>query len=242
MRRLLIFLHLFFCCVAFAEDVDLQSMSYNEIVDFISNAPLPVSLRLADKYDLPAEDYLMQAYEGQLPTWRSMPDASVFLSYCTSRTVMIERDLMKYLPMVGIESKTNASNDLSDLSLDELASLSEKICMEMMSRGDWQEVEVPVGTYQIGKQIPAGHWVISCAPHSYCYVDIGSEVEANGKDIVYGSHGYYHVAMAGTNSGISNRGYPSSFDIVLKDGMYISIEHAFVTFTPYTGDPGFTFK
>ena len=134
------------------------------------------------------------------------------------------------------------SINLDGLSFDELSALRDRILIEMMKRDEWQEVTVPVGTYQVGKHIPAGHWVITCAPRNYCYVTVGGKLHDNKKHIVYGSSGYYHVSMAGTDSGISDRGYPSSVDIELTDGMYVFIEHANVTFTPYTGLSTLSFK
>lgn len=137
-----------------------------------------------------------------------------------------------------------AEPDLSSLSFSSLASLRNQIMVEMMTRDEWQEVTVPAGTYCVGEHIPSGHWQITCAPQSYCYVTIGAKLEGNGKEIVYGSDGYYHIALAGVDSGLSDRGYPSTVDLALKDGMYIYIERSFVTFSPYAGIPdfGFTFK
>lgn len=133
--------------------------------------------------------------------------------------------------------------DLSAYTFDELAALRDRILMEILTREEWQEVKVPAGTYQVGTHIPAGHWMITSAPESYCYVTIGSKLEDNGKEIVYGCQGYYHIALAGEDSGLSDTGRPSFVVLELTDGMYIYIEHAYVTFAPYSGqpDPGFVF-
>lgn len=136
-----------------------------------------------------------------------------------------------------------AEIDLDSYSFDQLASLRDQIMVEMMTRGEWQEVVVPAGTYQVGKHIPSGHWQITCKPDGYCYVTIGSTLEDNGKEIVYGSAGYYHATLAGAYSSVSDRA-PSTVDLILKDGMYVYIERSSVTFTPYSGIPdlGFSFN
>lgn len=154
----------------------------------------------------------------------------------------MKRILCIFICFLCLCSSALSDVDLPSMSFESLAALRDQILMEMMTRDEWQEVVVPVGTYQVGKHIPAGHWVITCAPRNYCYVTVGGKLKDNKKDIVYGSSGYYHVSMAGTDSGISDRGYPSSVDIELTDGMYVFIEHANVTFTPYTGLSTFSFK
>ena len=57
------------------------------------------------------------------------------------------------------------SIDLSDLSIEELAMLRDRCQMEMMKSDKWQEVRVPVGVWEVGKDIPAGHWSITCVTH-----------------------------------------------------------------------------
>lgn len=46
--------------------------------------------------------------------------------------------------------------DLSSLSFDQLRELQQKINQEIVSRPEWKEVTVPAGTWEIGKDIPAG--------------------------------------------------------------------------------------
>lgn len=156
----------------------------------------------------------------------------------------MRRILIYSFAFLFIFSSSFAECDLSALSFADLASLRDQIIVEMMTRDEWQEVTVPAGTYHVGEHLPAGHWQITCAPQGYCYITVGSTLEDNGKGIVYGSSGYYHIALAGVDSGISDKGYPSTVDLLLKDGMYIYIERSFVTFSPYTGIPdlGFTIK
>lgn len=137
-----------------------------------------------------------------------------------------------------------AEIDLGDFSFDQLATLRDQIMREMMSRDEWQEVTVPAGTYQIGKHIPAGHWMIKPTDGAYCYITIGGAVEDNGKDIPYGAPGRYYIALKSKTSRLYDAGDPTFVDLDLKDGAYICIEKSSVVFTPYSGQPdlGFTFK
>ncbi len=243
-RIFFLFLCLMTLCFALAEDVDWTTMSDDEWVEYTLTLSMRDALVLLDKMDEDPGEVFRDAYEQGIQEWESLSDMALYISYASMHTVMQERDLMKYLPILGLDHETSTGSDLPGMSFEDLASLRDQIMLEMMSRNEWQEVKVPVGTYKVGETIPAGHWIVTCAPQNYCYIDVGSSLEDNGKDIVYGSKGYYHIALAGVDSGISDRGYPSSVDLNLQDGMYISIERAYVTFTPYTGqhDFGFSFK
>ena len=136
-----------------------------------------------------------------------------------------------------------AEIDLSSFTFDQLAALRDKIMMEMMARDDWQEVVVPAGTYQVGNQIPAGHWMIKPADGRYCILEVGDALEYNGKEIKFNSKGYYHVILVSETSR-SYQDDQSFVDLTLTDGMYICIEKSSVVFTPYSGQPdfGFSFK
>lgn len=136
------------------------------------------------------------------------------------------------------------SINLDGLSFGELASLRDQIMMEMMSRDEWQDVTVPAGTYQIGKHIPAGHWMIRPVDGSYSYITIGGSVDENGKEIPYGASGRYFVIIYSDISRNYDFGDPTFVDLDLKSGMYICIERSAVVFTPYSGQPdlGFSFK
>ena len=49
-----------------------------------------------------------------------------------------------------------AEINLSEMSYDELIALQKELVLEVMSRPEWKEVEVPAGQYTIGVDIPAG--------------------------------------------------------------------------------------
>lgn len=52
------------------------------------------------------------------------------------------------------------ADDYSAMTYDELLALREAITAEIMSRPEWKEVTVPVGSWIIGKDIPAGSYSI----------------------------------------------------------------------------------
>lgn len=49
-----------------------------------------------------------------------------------------------------------AETNLSEMSYDDLIALQKELVIEIMSRPEWKEVEVPAGQYTIGVDIPAG--------------------------------------------------------------------------------------
>lgn len=68
--------------------------------------------------------------------------------------------IMCLFPVVSL------AEDLSSMSYEDLIALSQRIATEIMSRSEWKEVEVPPGTYEIGKDIPAGEYSIKCVDHN----------------------------------------------------------------------------
>ena len=156
----------------------------------------------------------------------------------------MKRILCIFICFLCLCSSALSDVDLPSMSFESLAALRDQILREMMSRDEWQEVVVPVGTYQVGKHIPAGHWIIAPVEGAYSFVTIGGTLEDNGKDIEYKSAGYYHANMKSSSCRIYNAGDPTFVDLELKDGMFICIEKASVLFSPYSGQPdfGFSFK
>ena len=70
--------------------------------------------------------------------------------------------------------------DLSDLTFDDLIALRAQVQLEMMSRGEWEEVEVPQGVYKVGEDIPDGSWTIKCGGQNYTSVSVGDKLKENG--------------------------------------------------------------
>ena len=80
----------------------------------------------------------------------------------------------------------------------------------------WQEVEVPVGVYKVGEEIPAGKWTVSRATDTYTYFRVGNTFED-------GEVGRYTVTAD----------LETSTNIIIEDGQYIKVSHFPVVFTPY---------
>ena len=135
--------------------------------------------------------------------------------------------------------------DISQLSIEELAELRDRCQMEMMKSDKWQEVRVPVGVWEVGKDIPAGHWSITCALDT-AYMGWGTvtycdKLDASGKDADrWGSDVYFSSQVRNPESGASVEA--TTIDINAADGAYIIIDFGAMLFTPYTGKPDLGFK
>lgn len=126
-----------------------------------------------------------------------------------------------------------AEIDLSSLSFYELAELRRNCQFEMMNRPEWKEVQVPQGIWQVGKDIPAGDWIIKCADVGRTNVSMRICVflwgEGYPKDesfeykkrigrivVANPANKYYEKYENGT---------PTEIRVHLEDGQYIVIEN-----------------
>lgn len=67
--------------------------------------------------------------------------------------------------MITSLAYSDAAIDLANYSYEELVSLQHRITVEIMSRQEWKEVEVPAGSWMVGEDIPAGTY--SVRPREY---------------------------------------------------------------------------
>lgn len=132
--------------------------------------------------------------------------------------------------------------DLSGLSYDELVALKDQINLAMWNSEEWQEVKVPQGIWEVGTDIPVGHWTITAAPNAWLRITYGNVLQENGKNVSWGSDGYLSESLYGTEHVFYNEGDLNSIDIDMKAGYYIEIEDGSVIFTPYSGKPDLGFK
>lgn len=132
------------------------------------------------------------------------------------------------------------SIDLSGMTFDELVALREQLNLAIWNSQEWQEVTVPEGTYQIGVDIPAGHWSIKEVNDLYLHVFYFDILNEDTRSLGRGSQ-YYDTYLQ--RSGVDAFGYPvlSETDIDMKDGWYFECSGP-VVFTPYTGKPDLGFK
>ena len=135
--------------------------------------------------------------------------------------------------------------DLSDLSYDELVELKDRINKAMWDSQEWQEVIVPIGVWEVGKDIPVGHWSMSVNPESkskwgtviYC-----DKLDETGKQAgnMFTCKLYYREHL--NRIDCDDETDPITIDIDCLDGTFIVIEDAPLLFTPYSGKPSLGFK
>lgn len=74
-----------------------------------------------------------------------------------------------------------AEVDLSGMSLTELIELSQQVTMAMWETEEWEEVEVPIGVYEIGVDIPAKHWNIAAGEGHFPTITYATKLDASGR-------------------------------------------------------------
>lgn len=128
--------------------------------------------------------------------------------------------------------------DLSALTFDELVALREQLNLAIWNSQEWQEVTVPAGTWEIGKDIPAGHWSIRAAGdrdiNSVAYHDL---VDETGHGVAPGWSGWNGLL---TGPDCRNQEH-SSVDLDMAEGMFFTCGKP-VIFTPFAGKPDLGFK
>lgn len=132
--------------------------------------------------------------------------------------------------------------DLSGMSFDELVELKNKINLALWQCEEWQEVTVPAGTYQIGVDIPAGHWSLRTVAeqHEIFNVYYFDTLDVTGTTPGYGSNSAF-LKLSSPGFSAFGESNPEFIDIDMKDGWYLYLGGA-VIFTPYTGKPDLGFK
>ena len=137
-------------------------------------------------------------------------------------------------------SSAICETDLSSMSFDDLVALREQLNLTIWNSKEWQKVDVPAGTYQIGVDIPAGHWTIIPYPDTLSNVYYFDRIDKYGKDPASGWEGWSDL-IADSSKYSDWEKYPHQCDAVLEEGMYIKLTGR-VYFTPYTGKPDFGFN
>ena len=73
--------------------------------------------------------------------------------------------------------------DLTGMTYDELVALREKLNLAIWESDEWQEVTVPKGVWEVGVDIPAGHWTISVADNGFAAIRYGDALEETGTEV-----------------------------------------------------------
>ena len=129
--------------------------------------------------------------------------------------------------------------DISSLSYDELIELRDLIDTAILNTQEWQEVTVPAGIWEVGKDIPVGHWMVYPPDDDIGQVYYCEVVDYDRK--LPDSAGKYHtIVLAGKKSGFANQ-TANYIDYDMKSGWFF-INNVTVTFTPYPGKPDLGFK
>ncbi len=135
-----------------------------------------------------------------------------------------------------------AEVDLSGMSFAELVSLKDQINLAMWQCQEWQEVTVPQGVWEVGVDIPSGHWTVVPADGAWASVSYGSVLAANGKSLSSSKDRFSEIIVS-PNSRIFTAGQDASqIDIDAKVGAYIVVDDGDVVFTSYEGKPSLGFK
>lgn len=135
-----------------------------------------------------------------------------------------------------------ADVDLSSMSYDELVALKDQINLAMWQSAEWQEVTVPQGVWQVGVDIPAGHWTIKAYDGANTVIKYGSRLDSTGRDIGFGDADIYESVKSPLRSTFSKGDDLEQIDIDAKDGYYFVISNGDAVFMPYTGKPSLGFK
>lgn len=113
--------------------------------------------------------------------------------------------------------------DLSSMSFSELLELQEEVSKALWASDEFQEVTVPVGLYEVGKEIPAGKWTLKKASDEFTY---------------------FRLANKFSNGDIHDFAFYSDLEeestIVAVEGQYIQISEHPVIFSTYVQT--FSFK
>ena len=141
------------------------------------------------------------------------------------------------LVMIFIIPSTVCAENLSQMSLDELYALRQKISSEILSRSKWESVTVPPGFYVVGEDIPAGHWTIKYTPNSYSVVLYFSKTDETGKNPNYFDGSVYQANIGSPGNDLETLYNLTEIDLDLQEGFYLSIDLGSVVFEPFTGRP-----
>ena len=152
--------------------------------------------------------------------------------------------LLILLTLLPAASFAANAPDLSGLTLEELVALRDRIDLAIWNSGEWQEVTVPQGVYEVGVDIPAGHWTVKAVEGASASVIWGTVLDATKKSIDIWASAFYDYArvVSKTYEFYNDKEHMSEIDYDLGAGQYLIIEDAKVVFTPYAGKPDLGFK
>lgn len=156
----------------------------------------------------------------------------------------MKRIFLVVLTLMVFTSAAHAQIDISNMTYSELVSLKDKINLAIWNSNEWQEVTVPPGVYQVGVDLPAGHWTLKCADKWwYTSVSWGEKLSVNEKSIEwYGRYEWFINIYSPTHMFYEVGLGLTEYDINVREGEYVIIENAPCVFSTYAGKPELGFK
>ena len=145
--------------------------------------------------------------------------------------------LVMLLPTLAL-----ADVDLTGMTFEELVALHEQVNLAIWNSEEWQAVRVPQGTWEIGVDIPEGHWTLRPEEGQFVYIKYGNQLDENGKEVSYKSSNYYSESLFSKSSAIYKAGDMTMDDLEMKSGNYLYITSGNLIFSPYSGKPELGFK
>lgn len=150
--------------------------------------------------------------------------------------------LILAIPTVAFATSGKLNIDLSKLSYDELVELKDQINLAIWNCQEWQEVEVPHGVWQVGKDIPAGTWTVTAGDECALMLELGEKLNSTGSGIERDSSWEFWSLKSQNYKYFKPESDVESVTIELTDGLYICIDQGSVVFSPYSGKPTLGFK
>lgn len=151
----------------------------------------------------------------------------------------MKRMVAMLMAFMLIGSIALAEIDLSGMTYEELVELKDRINKAMWECEEWEEVTVPQGVWEIGVDIPEGHWTIKPESGSMAYVIIGDFRTGSTVDGSKSS-----VTVAAKDWEYYNSSYMQEADVILESGRFVEVspDAGKAVFTPYSGKPDLGFK
>lgn len=131
---------------------------------------------------------------------------------------------------------------IDGLSLDDLVALKDQLNLAIWNSSDWEEVTVPQGIWEIGVDIPTGHWTIKAADGAFAMLEWCGALNETKTGMDWNEIIDTNNLVSETSPAYRKDQSRVQLDWELTDGTYLIISSGSVIFTPYEGKPAFTFK
>ena len=130
------------------------------------------------------------------------------------------------LALVLVSSAALAESvDLSGLSFDDLLNLQQRVNAALWASDEWISASVPIGLYEIGVDIPAGHWTVD-AGDNYLLIKIYRSLKS-------ASAGEDWIDSYGADPG-------QTASVYCAEGQALQVVFGPARFTHFVADFGFT--